>query len=133
MILTFRKFLLFFLVLLQFFAPLIHAHADEHFVELGLHLPTPEFHSETHENLSHHAINYCQSPEHTIISISQGNKNKKQSLRLLSNSFFITPVFAFSPALKSCQINFSPQAFTQKLTSVSITPHSPRAPPISLL
>ena len=129
MILTLRKFLLFFLVLLQFFAPFTHAHADEHFVDLGLHVPTLEIYAGIHKE-SHYRVNDCQSSEHVIISVGDGIKNKKQSLKLFSKSFIAVDVFCFSVALKSCKINFSPQAFIQTATSVFIPAHSPRAPPV---
>ena len=36
---TLRKFIVIFLTMLQFIAPLVHAHASEHSSKQGLHVP----------------------------------------------------------------------------------------------
>lgn len=131
MIPSLQKFLVIVLVLLQFAAPLVHAHAHagDEIVDSGLHVPGLESlsigssESETASIDRHVGYNHC------IVSISSGIQLKYQASNDQSSDAVLNqPGFSFRLALLDYFINFSPQP-DQPLSSPFISQHSTRAPP----
>lgn len=126
-----RRHLLVLLGLLQLVAPLVHAHSGNHFAQFGLHLPNFEIYSAVNEQQAPalQSVDYLANLNDAIVSISTGIKNQHNSVDDLSPLlYFPPPSFAFSVALNSCEINFSPQQ-THRTKSFLYSPQSPRAPP----
>jgi len=130
-----HKFLLLILVLLQFIAPLVHAHLDDSKPLNGFHLHGFEILSAPyHDNFTGHNCVIHQLSDHlfdcpdTIISI--GNGIKYQKINFTDNS-----VFYFQQCLPTAkftlfyhEINFSPQLVVF-IKNHLINSQSPRAPP----
>ena len=131
MILTLRRYLLVLLGLLQFVAPLVHAHSSNHFSQFGLHLPNLEIYSTVNEQQTpfFQSIDYLNLDD-AIVSISTGIQNQQNNADDLSPLLYFPPnPLPLSVALRSCQINFSPQRLQSTKTLVH-SPQSPRAPPL---
>ncbi len=121
-----QKTLLTLLVLLQFVAPLVHAHANnKHSPDFFQEIETLFVNNESHIVQSSYHLNNNQ---HAIISIGSGIQYKKIAVNnhylfsCLSN-FIIPRQINFS-----LKINFSPQRDIPP-TSLIFEPQSPRAPP----
>ncbi len=131
MILVMRRYLLVLLVLLQMIAPLVHAHSGSDFARFGLHLPNLEVYTvaDNQSSPAFQSLDYLASLDDAIVSISTGIQNtQSDSNDLLPLLYFSPSPFVFSPALVSCEINFSPQT-TPSFKTLYHSPHSPRAPP----
>jgi hypothetical protein len=132
MILTLRRYLLVLLGLLQFVAPLVHAHSGNDFAQFGLHLPNFEVYSVAHHQIPpvFQSTDYLASLDNAIVSISTGIQNPQNDVDELSPLLYFPPhPIAVTPTLVSCEINFSPQAILSFKT-IRHTPQSPRAPPV---
>lgn len=129
--LTLRRYLLVLLGLLQFVAPLVHAHSGNDFSRFGLHLPNLEIYAavKSEQIPTLQAADYLSGLDDTIVSISTGIQNQQTNADDLSPLLYFLPSsFAVSLALIRCEINFSPQP-EQRLKPPVYSPQSPRAPP----
>ncbi len=80
---TLRKFIVIFLTMLQFIAPLVHAHESTHGSKLGLHIPGLEQYSA--ENKTHidqmKTVQYNVSAESMIVAVDMGLKQNRANFR----------------------------------------------------
>lgn len=121
-----QKTLLTLLVLLQFVAPLVHAHADDnHSLDFFPKIETLFVHNQLHVVQSAYHLGNNQ---HAIISIGSGIQYKKIAV---NNHCLFSYLSSFTIAN---QINFSltinfPAQNDIPTTSLIFEPQSPRAPP----
>jgi hypothetical protein len=120
-----QKILLTLLVLLQFIAPLVHAHTDNN---LKLHSHIENLLANNNDPHLIQSTYHLSNNQHAIISIDSGIQYKKIAVNnhyLFSylSRFIITDQINFSP-----KINFPPQSDIPT-TSLIFEPQSPRAPP----
>lgn len=130
--LTLRPYLLVLLGLLQFVAPLVHAHSGNNFAQFGLHLPNLEIYSTVNQYQAPalQSVDYLAGLNDAIVSISSGIQNQQNDEDDLSPLLYFPPhPVTVSVALSSCKINFSPQLLQISKTFV-YSPQSPRAPPL---
>ncbi len=129
MILGLQKILLSLLVLLQFIAPLVHAHTDHdpafttkaNFLEIDTLLVG-------HKNHVLQSFYHFVDNHHAIININTGIQDKKISM---NNHHLFTYLIGFliiNQVNSVLKINFPPQSDIPK-TSLIFKPQSPRAPP----
>jgi hypothetical protein len=131
MLLTLRRYLLVLLSLLQFVAPLVHAHSGNNFARFGLHLPNLEVYgvADYQNSPAFQSLDYLADLNDAIVSISTGIQNQQNNADDLSSLLYFPPyAVAITPTLTSCEINFSPQE-TRTFKTILHTPQSPRAPP----
>lgn len=128
MISRLRKFLLIILVLLQFVAPLVHAHSDSKTALNGLHLPEFEVLLIHYDTPSLQLDNYHFDCEHAVVSIGSGIKDKKE--RLADDmSYDLQAILSIKRLMwLAFEINFSPQPVFV-IENPSFNPQSSRAPP----
>ena len=88
------KILIVFLVLLQFFAPLLHAHTGDNFLVQGIHVPGLEvfeidYNTETITNVELRSnLTSCDMDEGMVVGVNTGLKsNKDMFLLKLLKSF----------------------------------------------
>ena len=76
---TLRKFLVIFLTMLQFIAPLVHAHASEHSSKQGLHVPGLEHYGAEHNTLiaQMKTLQYNVSVDGMIVAVDTGLKRNQ--------------------------------------------------------
>jgi hypothetical protein len=132
MILRIRAFLIFLLVLLQFVAPLIHAHKNN-VANLGVSVHLPEF--EHVNSLLKHAPQFVAQTNHDgeIVAISTGIKNETLQILQTENTIFMLLVGLFlmvNVARKPCNFLFQTEPI---LDSHFFNFALPRAPPFSYL
>ncbi|MEI6068018.1 MAG: hypothetical protein WCP96_11790 [Methylococcaceae bacterium] len=129
---TLRKFLVVFLTLLQFIAPLVHAHAREYSLKPGLHVPGLEHISAEHntplaqnKTLPHHV-----SVDGMIVAVDTGVKQSQTNHPADSASDYFLPqqALAFNAAAFRFDTHFSPQS-QQSVYRLLIPSPPPRAPP----
>jgi hypothetical protein len=129
---TLRKFIVIFLTLLQFIAPLVHAHASEHSLKQGLHVPGLEHYGAENKAL----VAQMKTFQHTvcangmIVGVDLGLKQSRTNSHTDSdNSYYLhQQTVAFNTAVSGLDTNFSPPP--KQFVYPSFTPpHSPRAPP----
>ena len=78
MIYSLRAFLVTFLVLLQFIAPLVHAHTSEKILSQGVHIPGLEMYARTQSSipssnaLQCKAVLFCSDIDGQIVGINTG-------------------------------------------------------------
>lgn len=127
-----RTFLVIFLTMLQFIAPLVHAHASEHCLRLGLHVPGLESYGDEHYTL----IVQMKTPQFDvhvdgmIVGVDTGFKQNQTNFQHHSdNDYYLHQhTAAFNPGVSRAGINFSPQP--QQLAYLLFIPSPPpRAPP----
>jgi hypothetical protein len=130
-----RKFLVIFLLVLQFFAPLVHAHVGEKIsvfsnqTVTAIHLPGLEFYDTDHHRLAFEAIRNSSHYDGVIIGVDAGIKDVSDSNVATDESYFMpqqTIAFKTTPALFDS--NFSPQT-EQFICRLLFHTISPRAPP----
>lgn len=138
MLIYLRKFLLLILMLLQLFAPLVHAHAhtEQSLQGFGVHLPELEVFTSTRQQAVLSAVNSLQNAEGVVVGIHAGMQHKPlniHSAQSLDNHYPLLP-----PALALGVIRLTPavpvtEVFptTQIAYLLIIPPLSSRAPPIS--
>lgn len=123
-----RHYLIFLLVLLQFVAPLIHAHKNS-VTNFGTSIHLPEF--EYVNTLLKHAPEFIAptSNSEEIIAISTGIKNKIKPLLQTENGIFLLFLSVFLMAKKQPELRcFSSQ--TEPIPNrYFFNTASPRAPP----
>ncbi|NOT85931.1 MAG: hypothetical protein HOP02_14375 [Methylococcaceae bacterium] len=131
MITVSRNFLVIFLVLLQLFAPLVHAHVDEPFLSNGLHLPGLENPTAALNTPTLHAQQCTFSSNHLVVSIESGVKDKhlKNHLNNDNGDYIHQAAFVFNAVNVATDSNFSPHVIS--IAQSSCTPlYAPRAPPL---
>jgi hypothetical protein len=129
---TLRKFLVVFLTILQFIAPLVHAHASEHSSNPGLHVPGLEhFGAEHNTPLAQlNASQYNVSVEGMMVAVDRGVKQSQTNHPAASaDLYYLTQqALAFNAIVSRFDAHFSPQS--QQLVYGLLIPSSPpRAPP----
>lgn len=127
-----RNALVIFLVLLQLFAPLVHAHVDKHFASDGLHLPGLEFHVLAHARPTLQAVDCDFSANSLMVSVSHGIKDqqldKAFDTEANDNYFIDLSDIALRTTIVLVEHNFSPH-FAQPVCSIDSPPYATRAPP----
>jgi hypothetical protein len=131
MLILFRQFLVVFLVLLQLFAPLVHAHVDKHFASAGLHVPGLELHVAGYDSPSLQAAHCAFSANNLMVSINTGitEPHKKNPANAGGGECIQQPVDVFTAAISVVDRHFSPLA-SVIVSSLFISPYAPRAPPL---
>ncbi|MDD5267354.1 MAG: hypothetical protein PHO08_09535 [Methylococcales bacterium] len=126
-----RKFLVIFLTMLQFFAPLVHAHASKHISTQGLHVPGLEHYGAELNTLKAQmkALQYSDTVDGIIIGVNTGFKQNQMDLADSDSNFYLhQQTVVFNPAISGfdSKIISQPQQLVYRLFSQS---HPPRAPP----
>ncbi|MDD1631348.1 MAG: hypothetical protein LUP91_03945 [Methylococcaceae bacterium] len=129
---TLRKFLVIFLTMLQFIAPLVHAHASEHRSQPGLHVPGLEYYGAEHNTLINQmkTLPYNVAVDGMIVGVDIGLKQNQTNPHTDSdNNYFLhQQTVAFNSPISRFDTNFSPQP--QQLVYRLFIPSPPsRAPP----
>ncbi len=128
MVIFLRHSFVSFLILLQFAAPLLHAHTGEELINDGVHIPGLEVAASQHpDSISFEAISTYEISG-IIIDVSAGIKRldilsgKNLQTSCVSGDRFAMPNYR-KPVVVSEFYSFSPPP------EPSVLAHSPRAPP----
>jgi len=129
---TLRNFLVFFLTLMQFIAPLEHAHAGEHGLKQGLDVPGFEYYGTEQNTLiaQMKTSQYNLSVDGMIVGVDLGlNQNQtKPPSDGDNNDYLHQQTVALDAPVSQFAIYVSPQP--QQFDYPAFIPaHSPRAPP----
>ncbi|MGR9036550.1 MAG: hypothetical protein ACU83O_08175 [Gammaproteobacteria bacterium] len=131
MLLSNRSLLLIFLAVLQFIAPLVHAHAGQHSPHLGLHIPGLESLNVSGDlPASEPAVCYS-GPEGIIFGVRDGISPKRVKIDTVGQSDLYFPelptvIKSVTPAV-DCRFSAHSPQFVSRFPAL---PPSPRAPPI---
>lgn len=130
MLLVIRKSLIFMLAMLQFFAPLVHAHTGHGNFNEGLHIPGLELYRSNQDAPVIQNVRVDSGAEGWLVVVESGIKNPQHiSVEGADHSFALMPPDQFPiSALPKHQNNFSPQYLSFNFPRLP-TVHSPRAPP----
>jgi hypothetical protein len=129
---TLRKFIVIFLTMLQFIAPLVHAHASEHGSKQGLHLPGLEHYGAENNTLIDQikTLTYNVSVDGMIVAPDLGLKQNQTYPQTDSdnNNYLHEQSVAFNTEVSRFGTDFSPQS--EQLVYRLFIPLPPsRAPP----
>ena len=129
---TLRKFIVIFLTMLQFIAPLVHAHSSEHGSNQGLHIPGLEHYGAENNTLIDQikTLTYNVSVDCMIVAVDLGLKQNQTNPHTDSdnNNYLHQQPVAFNTAVFRFDTNFSPQP--EQLVYRLFIPLPPsRAPP----
>lgn len=144
MIFSSRLFIVTFLVLLQFIAPLVHAHTSEKILSQGLHIPGLETYSQSTAQgitpsvmaMSCKVSLFCGNLEGQVVGIDAGVSRNATLQRLekiiadLDVDYFLPPS---APVFKAgvSAVTIIPSTPTAPLVyQLVYSPYSPRAPPV---
>ena len=129
---TLRKFLVIFLTMLQFIAPLVHAHASEAGSTQGLHVPGLERYGAEHDTLTAQmkTVPYDVAVDGVVIGVDLGLKQNRTPPRAnADNSLYLhQQTVAFNAAVSRLDSHFSEQP-QQLVYRLFIPSPPPRAPP----
>jgi hypothetical protein len=129
---TLRKFLVLFLTMLQFIAPLVHAHASTHSSKQGLHVPGLEHYGAEYNTpvARSEALQYPISINGVIVGVDSGLKQNRTNPQADSdNNYYLhQQTVAFTASVSRFDANFSPQP-QQLVYRLFIPSPPPRAPP----
>ena len=129
---TLRKFIVIFLTMLQFIAPLVHAHASEYSAKQGLHIPGLENFGTEHNTLIDQikSLQYNVSVDGMIVGVDIGLKQNQTLPQTDSdNNYYLhQQTVSFNTPVSRFDTNFSPQP-EQLVYRLLIPSQSPRAPP----
>lgn len=129
---TLRKFLVIFLTMLQFIAPLVHAHASGYSPNQGLHVPGLEYFGAEHNPLLDQikTQHYNVSVDGMIVGVNTGLKqNPTDNKADADNNYYLhQQTVAFNIAVSRFDTNFSPQPEQLVYRLFILSPPS-RAPP----
>jgi hypothetical protein len=132
MLLSLRTFIIFFLVLLQLIAPLVHAHTGEQIFNTGLHIPGLEALDHAHNSDTTPLLQSASAhnSEGLLIGINTGLKVKHSTVLDDNDSpVYVTPTGAvIKTTLSEFDNNFSPQPLPPAIQAL-ISAHPARAPP----
>ena len=127
---TVRKFIVIFLTLLQFIAPLVHAHASEFNSKQGLHVPGLERYGLEKQTLlaQMKALQHTDSVEGIMVAVDIGVKQSQINLQTGSDNacYLQSQTLVFNSKISRFDTNFSPQ---QPVYRLFIPLPPPRAPP----
>jgi hypothetical protein len=132
MLILFRNVLVLLLVLLQLFAPLVHAHVDKHFSTAGLHLPGLEIHAFAKNDAPVvQALPCVYSNNNLIVSIDTGIKDKhlKKVSTDNTDAYIYPPTLLLQRLALVTEIFYSPER-NLRVHSFYTPPYAPRAPPL---
>ncbi|MFI3199351.1 MAG: hypothetical protein QX196_13635 [Methylococcaceae bacterium] len=129
---TLRKYLVVFLTLLQFIAPLVHAHAGGSGSMPGLHVPGLEHFSTEHNTPPDQLkmLSYNNAVEGMLVAVDNGVRQSQINQPGDSATHYYLPqqAFVFNDADLRFDVSFSPQS--QQLVYCLLIPSPPpRAPP----
>ncbi len=129
---TLRKYLVVFLTLLQFIAPLVHAHAGEPGSTSGLHVPGLEYFSTEHNTPAAQMkrLSYNNAVEGMIVAVDSGVKQSQinQTSDLAPHYYLPQQAFVFNKAGSRFDAHFS--SLSQQFVYCLLIPSPPqRAPP----
>ncbi|PPD31167.1 MAG: hypothetical protein CTY19_14710 [Methylomonas sp.] len=128
MVAFFRQFLVVLLVLLQFAAPLVHAHVDDHSLGHGLHLHEFEGLHFKADAIVMTSLTVHDAAQSAIVEVGSAIKIQQPSDGIAD--FALMSEFAFWPTqLLVEQINFSPQQ-QLSISEPFLSQNLSRAPPI---
>jgi hypothetical protein len=125
-----RKTLMLVLAMLQFFAPLVHAHTGDKNFNQGLHIPGLESYLAHQDAPVLHNVNVEWDAEGLLVMVDTGIKNTQDvSVASIDSDFALLPSNQLQvSALPETDNNFSPQH--QSFSFRRLSPvFSPRAPP----
>ena len=125
---TLRKFLVVFLTLLQFIAPLVHAHASESGSGQGLHVPGLEHYGAGDARTQ--ALQYHVSMDGIIVGIDTGLKQNRTNFQADPGNDYYLPqqTVVFNAALFGPDMQGYPR-LRQPACRLFISSRQPRAPP----
>ena len=130
---TLRKFIVIFLTLLQFIAPLVHAHASEHSSKQGLHVPGLEQYGAENKSLMARmqTMRYTISADGIIVGVDTGLKQNRTNPQFdPDNDYYLhQQTVAFNPVVFRFDRYFSPQP-QPPVYRLFIPLPPPRAPPV---
>lgn len=144
MIYSLRPFLVTFLVLLQFIAPLVHAHTSETVLSQGLHIPGLEVYAHsTDETVSNDAFlcktsGFCGNIDGQVIGVDTGvNRETAIATQRLYKKIITDADHGYCLPQICATFKTAFSAFFTSLTiqavplpaQLSYGTHSPRAPP----
>jgi hypothetical protein len=130
MFLSLRTFIIVFLVMLQFIAPLVHAHTGEKIFDKGLHLPGLEAYESSQDLATLQMSSYHVDSEGVLVGINTGLK-AKQSTTLDDSDvqvYITPPAVILKATLFQFDSNFSPHLQHIVVQTLAFA-HSARAPP----
>ena len=129
---TLRKLIVIFLTMLQFIAPLVHAHASEHGSGPGLHVPGLEQYGAENKMLMAQmkTLQYNVSVEGMIVAVDVGIKQSKKNPQTDSdnNCYLHQQTVMFNTEVSRFDNHFS-QRSQQLFYRLLIPASPPRAPP----
>jgi hypothetical protein len=145
MIFSLRPFLITFLVLLQFIAPLVHAHTSEKFSSQGVHIPGLEGYARSADSTQStdtatalcEIISFCGNIDGQVVGVDTGfNRDIAIVMQRLSkiiadlaHDYYLPPHPAvFKTVISSFLTTLTTQA-EPLLAQLTYFSHSPRAPP----
>ena len=130
---TLRKFIVIFLTLLQFIAPLVHAHAREYPSKPGLHVPGLEQYGAENKALMARiqTMHYNVSADGIIVGVDTGLKQKRTNPQTdQGNNYYLhQQTVAFNPLVSRFDRHFSPPP-QPPVYRFFIPSPPPRAPPV---
>lgn len=143
MIFSIRLFLVTFLVLLQFIAPLVHAHTSEETLSQGVHVPGLEHYAQSsntnsfHENLLCKVSAFCNHIDGIVVGVDTGfNRDAVLPIQALQKIIadlhddnylpVHSIIFKFVVFILIATLAISTIPLVNQLASFA---HSPRAPP----
>jgi hypothetical protein len=130
---TLRKFIVIFLTLLQFIAPLVHAHASEYPSKPGLHVPGLEEYGAENKTLMARmqTMHYNVCAYGIIVGVDTGLKQKRTNPQAEPDcDYYLHPQrVAFNPLVSRFETLFFPQPQVP-VYRFFITSPPPRAPPV---
>lgn len=112
MVIVFRNSLLLLLAMLQFFAPLVHAHSGDKNFNRGLHIPGLEAYSTNHDAAVTQNVNFDNHAEGLLVVVDAGIKTPQDSFAKNDNvEFALLPVSQLKLSILSfSENNFSPHS-----------------------
>lgn len=127
-----RLFLLIVLAMLQFIAPLVHAHAGQNYSSVGLHIPGLELYGIAPDSVTPPAHSHYSSSEGFIFSVDTGIKQSRALTISDTQSNYYLPRQSrvFRAAIPSIDTDFPPQ-LSRFVSSLPTPSRSPRAPPFN--
>ncbi|MDO9106391.1 MAG: hypothetical protein Q7U57_15675 [Methylovulum sp.] len=137
-----RTLLVIFLALLQFVAPLVHAHAGGKFFaaaghEAGkLHVPGLEVYQGSYDRLipdtgglQYSAAKLVASADGLVVGVDTGIKQNQHSDAVDVDHYFLPQAAIVFNAALAFKDNASPRSPPRLWPGYLFSPHSPRAPP----
>ncbi|WP_394752055.1 hypothetical protein [Crenothrix sp.] len=130
MFISLRTFIIVFLVMLQFIAPLVHAHTGEKIFDKGFHVPGLEVYELSQDVATLQMSSYHIDSEGVLVGVNTGLK-AKQSITLDDTDvqvYITPPAVVLKITLFQFDTNFSPH-FQHIAVQTLASAHSARAPP----